>query len=112
MRVVAEREATKKATPHVPAAATASAHSTVRASAQVMSDIGVCIELFRTGNPIWGSMATTLLLAQYVVVYWRALEYLKATKGVDSDEYKRFRWFGLPFGVVARRTAAPARSCV
>ena len=30
----------------------------------VSSDIGVCAKLYETGNPIWGSMAATLLVGQ------------------------------------------------
>ena len=37
---------------------------------------------------------------QYIIVWWRTLAYLEATKGADSREYTLFSRFGFPFGVI------------
>ena len=66
----------------------------------VASDIGVCVQLFATGNPRWGSTSAVFLVLQYIVVYQRAYAYLKVIHNADNPVTVAFLRFGFPIGIL------------
>ena len=67
--------------------------------ADVISDIQVLILLNNTGNHAWAAMGSTLLVAQFVVVYIRVMPYMHATFG-GTWFYYVFLYFGFPTGIL------------
>ena len=68
--------------------------------ADVASDLAVIALLYNTANFIWAAMATSALVAQYVVMYLRCLPYMRATFGAASCLTVSFIWFGFPIGIL------------
>lgn len=66
----------------------------------VYSDAEVIRLLVKTGNLAWAMMAAFFLVAQYVVVYFRVLPYMRNTFGADSCIYYSFLYLGFPLGVL------------
>ena len=66
----------------------------------VYSDIQVIVLLWDTGNLVWCAMATFCLVAQYVVVYFRVLPYMRNTFGKNSCLTCTFIYLGFPAGLL------------
>ena len=49
--------------------------------ADILSDLGVMLLLYKTGNPIWATESASLLVLQYAIVASRVIAYLRATRG-------------------------------
>ena len=56
--------------------------------------------LHAAGRYIFASIAASLLVLQFLLVWRRVLPYLHATFGPDSTLYRLFLWFGFPFGML------------
>ena len=66
----------------------------------VSSDIAVCVLLLDTKNYAWAVMAFFFLIAQYIVVYFRVLPYMRNTFGERSCLTLAYTYLGFPVGVL------------
>lgn len=66
----------------------------------VSSDIAVCVLLLDTKNYTWAVMAFFFLIAQYIVVYFRVLPYMRNTFGERSCLTLAYTYLGFPIGVL------------
>lgn len=66
----------------------------------VASDIAVIYLLWNTGNIAWAIEALFFLVAQYVVVYFRVLPYMRNTFGEKSCLTISYSFLGFPMGVL------------
>ena len=60
----------------------------------------VTLLLFASGKRGFAVVASSLLVLQFVAVYFRVLPYLHSTFGPSSALYRGFLWFGFPFGML------------
>ena len=68
--------------------------------ADIISDVQVLTLLWDTKNYLWAFESLFLLIAQFLVVYLRAIPYLYSTFGGDSTLTQTFLWFGFPTGLL------------
>ena len=69
--------------------------------ADLLSDVQVVTLLYATGNTTWAITSTSILIAQFLVVYLRVLPFLHSTFGPTSCQYLVFLVLGFPGGCLA-----------
>ena len=68
--------------------------------ADMASDVAVIVLLWKTGNFAWAISAVFFLVAQFVVMQFRVLPYMRNTFGVKSCLTKSFTYLGFPLGLL------------
>ena len=68
--------------------------------ADLISDIEVTLLLHSAGFEGYAAIAASLLVLQFVAVYFRVLPYLRSTLGRASCVYQLFLYLGFPFGML------------